>query len=192
MRANQITLSLTRTPPLIEPENFSQVLADKGVFPIHLGARFGPGLRMPKVRPSFVYGPPGVGKTYLAVAYLASFLMEYPGASAGFKRTYDLLSELRAAIRNRSAGGAADRYGSFRFLVLDDLGAERDTALVQESFFALIDYRSGHNLPTLATSNYSLDRIAEHYGDFGDRIASRIAGMGPSLELKGKDRRWQS
>jgi DNA replication protein DnaC len=75
--------------------------------------------------------------------------------------------------------------------VIDDLGTERSTPLVQEALYSIIDYRAGHRLPTIITSNFSLDQVTEHYGDFGERLASRIFCMGETLILEGKDRRWQ-
>ena len=75
--------------------------------------------------------------------------------------------------------------------MIDDLGTERETPLVQEALYNIIDHRAGYRLPTVITSNLELERVAEHYGEFGDRLASRIAGMGETLGLVGKDRRWQ-
>jgi len=85
-----------------------------------------------------------------------------------------------------------DHYGAkVVLLVLDDLGAEKVSDFVLQTLYDLLDRRYGECLETIITSNLSLDQLTVHYGSHGDRLASRIAGMGPALVLKGKDRRWQ-
>jgi DNA replication protein DnaC len=57
-----------------------------------------------------------------------------------------------------------------------------------KSFYLIINQRYGNEMPTIITSNLTLDQVA---GNYGDRLASRIAGMGTELVLDGKDRRLQ-
>ncbi|MBI4794425.1 MAG: ATP-binding protein [Deltaproteobacteria bacterium] len=135
-----------------------------------------------------------MGKTHLAAAYLAREIQTRGEASKFFIRCVDLMNRLRDSFRNSynlAASEIISAFSRYRFLVIDDLGAERDTPLVQEALYDVLDFRVGHRLPTIITSNFSLDRVAGHYGDFGERIASRIAGMGETMTLLGKDRRWQ-
>lgn len=75
------------------------------------------------------------------------------------------------------------------FLVLDDLGTEKLSDWVQEKLYAILDWRYGQELPTLVTSNLTLAELASHYRAHGPRLASRIAGMGEEVELRGRDRR---
>jgi len=164
------------------------------VFPVHLKARLSDFHNPPDTPPVFIHGGAGAGKTHLAVAYLAREIQSRGEASKVFIRCVDLMNRLRDSFRNHYNQAASEIISAFshhRFLVIDDLGAERHTDLVQEALYDLLDYRAGHRLPTVITSNFSLDRVAEHYGDFGERIASRIAGMGEILALQGRDRRWQ-
>ena len=77
------------------------------------------------------------------------------------------------------------------FLLLDDLGAEKVSDFTLQTLYDLLDRRYGECLETLITSNLTLGQLAEHYGLHGDRLASRIAGMGTTLAIKGKDRRWE-
>jgi DNA replication protein DnaC len=164
------------------------------VYPVHLNARLSDFLRPPETPPVFISGPVGTGKTHLAVAYLAREIQKWGENSRVFIRSVDLFNKLRDSFRNNfgtPASEITESFSRYRFLVIDDLGTERDTPLVQEGLYAIIDHRAGHRLPTVITSNFTLDRVAEHYGEFGERLASRIAGMGETLTLLGKDRRWQ-
>ena len=164
------------------------------MFPVHLKARLSDFHNPPETPPVFVHGGAGVGKTHLAVAYLVREIQTRGEASKVFIRSVDLMNRLRDSFRssyNQPASEIISDFSRYRFLVIDDLGAERHTDLVQEALYDVLDFRAGHRLPTVITSNFSLDRVAEHYGDFGERIASRIAGMGEILNLRGKDRRWQ-
>lgn len=164
------------------------------MFPVHLKARLSDFHNPPETPPVFIHGGAGVGKTHLAVAYLVREIQAKGEASKVFIRSVDLMNRLRDSFRssyNRPASEIISDFSRYRFLVIDDLGAERHTDLVQEALYDVLDFRAGHRLPTVITSNFSLDRVAEHYGDFGERIASRIAGMGGILALKGRDRRWQ-
>ena len=188
--------SAAPSPPTPEQEEqaLKRILLDKRVFPVHLKARLSDFHNPPETPPVFVHGGAGVGKTHLAVAYLVREIQTRGEASKVFIRSVDLMNRLRDSFRssyNQPASEIISDFSRYRFLVIDDLGAERHTDLVQEALYDVLDFRAGHRLPTVITSNFSLDRVAEHYGDFGERIASRIAGMGEILNLRGKDRRWQ-
>lgn len=143
--------------------------------------------KIPKSRPAFISGPVGTGKTHLAVAYLREMILE--GEESYFVDAVELFLLLRDSFREGSAADEREIIGEYRrktFLVIDDLGAEKITDYVRQTFYSLINYRYGEELPTLITSNLAMAEIAQNYGD---RLASRIVGMGPELRLAGKDRR---
>ena len=71
---------------------------------------------------------------------------------------------------------------------------------VGEQVFAIVNYRSNHELQTIITSNYGLKELSERMmatGKEGDselqsrRILSRICGMSYVVEVGGKDFRMQ-
>jgi len=199
-RIRRIMASLPPAPessPTTQEEEegtLKQILFAKGVYPVHLNARLSDFLRPPATPPVFISGEVGTGKTHLAVAYLVREIQKWGGNSRVFIRSVDLFNKLRDSFRNNfgtPASEITEGFSRYRFLVIDDLGTERDTPLVQEALYAIIDHRAGHRLPTVITSNFTLNRVAEHYWDFGERLASRIAGMGETLTLLGKDHRWQ-
>jgi|WetSurMetagenome_2_1015567.scaffolds.fasta_scaffold82852_2 DNA replication protein DnaC len=151
--------------------------------------------KVPEVSPAFITGPPGVGKTHLAAAYLREVILTQGVENCRFPRTVDLLKAIRDSFGDHS--GATEKhllefYGAkVPFLVLDDLGAEKVSDFTLQTLYDLLDRRYGECLETLITSNLTLGQLAEHYDSHGDRLASRIAGMGTTLAIKGKDRRWE-
>ena len=83
---NRIQRILENTPPGHEPspptrmeqeQVLRRVLLEKGVFPIHLGARLSDFRQPYEVPPPFICGPVGTGKTHLAVAYLVREIQQW-------------------------------------------------------------------------------------------------------------------
>jgi len=150
--------------------------------------------KLPASRPAFVCGPPGTGKTHLAVGYLREEIISLGRVNPRlFVRAIDLLREIRETFRDGSHLSETEILGKYGraipFLVLDDLGSEKVTDFVLQTLYDILDRRYGECLETLITSNLTLDQLARHYESHGDRLASRIAGMGAVMVLKGKDRR---
>lgn len=175
-------------------ECIESLLGRVGVLPRYISCRIenfkG---ELPKLRPVFITGPVGCGKTHLAIGYLANEIIE-KGIEAGrFVRAVDLFKEIRNTFQeNRweSEMDLLEKYGKeIPFLVIDDLGTEKMTDWVEQTLYDLIDRRYGECLPTLITSNLSLDQLSAHYASHGDRLASRIAGMGPIVKIQGLDHR---
>ena len=122
------------------------------------------------------------------------------GTSVIFVSVPDLLMDIRDSF---GTGGTAEILRSVQrapCLVLDDLGAERMSEWVGEQVFAILNYRSNHELQTIITSNYGLAVLAERMmvavkdrdaeGDVqSQRILSRICGMCHIVEIGGRDYR---
>jgi DNA replication protein DnaC len=177
-------------------ENLTNLLARVGVPKRYLSCSLENYLgKVPEHPPAFITGPPGVGKTHLAAAYLREAVLACGVEICRFLRTVDLLKAIRDFFGDHSGDSEKhllEFYGArVPFLVLDDLGAEKVSDFTLQTLYDLLDRRYGECLDTLITSNLTLGRLAEHYGSHGDRLASRIAGMGTTLAIKGKDRRWE-
>ncbi|NPV80816.1 MAG: ATP-binding protein [Firmicutes bacterium] len=134
-----------------------------------------------------IIGPCGVGKTHLAVAIAREALKVNIG-DVVIRQVPEVLGEIRAAISrgDENAHIALERYANANLLILDDLGAEKITEWVREQLFLLVDARYQEMLPTVLTSNNSLEEIEQL---LGPRIASRLAGMCQGVVIDGPDHR---
>ena len=70
-------------------------------------------------------------------------------------------------------------------ICFDDLGAEKLTEAKRENLYYIIDSRYREMLPTIVTSNFTIQEISETE----PRIASRFAEMGNILQFTGTDYR---
>jgi len=126
-------------------------------------------------------GPVGSGKTYLAAA-IANYLMAVD-RQVLFLVVPDLLDELRATYDKRSETTEADLLDTARtipILVLDDLGAHNYTEWTRNRLYSIINFRMNEQLPTVITSNLSLDQMEEY---LGDRTTSRLLLMSRVFRL---------
>lgn len=132
----------------------------------------------------YLYGDYGSGKTGLAVAALRAYI-EREAKGAWFYRFGATLEQARRSY-DGDVANPLDEASRRGFIVLDDLGAERATEWVLERLYQLIDHRHGHLLPTVITSNFTLDELAERVGA---RVAWRIAEMCEPVGIDGRNLR---
>jgi DNA replication protein DnaC len=140
-------------------------------------------------------GPPGVGKTHIAVAVLRRVI----GATAARGLYYDtryLLRDIRSTYNPKLNSAEMDVLRPVmeaELLVLDDLGAERLTDWVEETMNLIVNTRYNERRPTIFTSNHEdipddtdmnslLVRV-------GFRMHSRLREMCDFLEYDGPDYR---
>lgn len=115
-------------------------------------------------------GPVGSGKTFLA-ASIANELMEAQ-LQVLFLVVPDLLDELKATYKSEiNEIDLLDSARTIPILILDDLGAHNYTDWTRNRIYSIINYRMNELLPTIITSNLSLDEMEDY---IGVRTTSRI------------------
>ena len=97
-------------------------------------------------------GPCGVGKTHLAVAPAVE--RQKRGDDVFYATVADLLQRIRTAD----------------LLVLDDMGAERNTPFSEEKLFQIINHRYEERLPTIVTTS----ALPIEIDNTRPRVASRL------------------
>lgn len=120
----------------------------------------------------------GTGKTHLAAAIGHEFIQQ--GIRTIFITTPDLLDHLRSAFSPSAEVRYDEQFDLLchvDILILDDLGAENQTAWAQEKLYQLINHRYNAALPTIITSNVDPARMDE-------RIASRLADLNRVMTVK--------
>lgn len=134
----------------------------------------------------FLTGSTGTGKTHLAIAALQEWMQN--GHTGAFYTVPELMLQLRRLIdENKAEAEYIDRLTAVEMLVLDDLGAEKDSDWVLERLFMIINNRYIHGRITVITSNLMLEELEQRGGLQWRRICSRIAGMSRSFRLLGED-----
>lgn len=129
-----------------------------------------------------LWGSTGSGKTH-AGACIANALIDR-GIRAGISSTAELMN---IAYNDRPA--TIRKLIGLDLLVLDDLGAERDSAYATETVYAVIDGRLKAGRPMVITTNLSLEDI-RNPGDMGrERIYQRVLEACQPVRFVGDSRR---
>jgi len=137
-----------------------------------------------------ILGPAGTGKTWLAVRMLCGKWGK--AATDGFKarhlrpRFVDVsisMTTIRRQFGSPDDGREFDSLVDAECLLLDDIGAERETDFTRDQLSLILRARYNAVKPTILTSNaLNLQAIGEQ------RIASRLS-EGIVITLDSKDRR---
>ncbi len=149
-------------------------------------------------------GPCGVGKTHLAVAVIRE-LIGKKNVPCAFYDFRELIRDIQSSFTPESNLSEAEILApvfEVDVLVLDELGAKRTTAWVEETVFYIINHRYNQKKLTIFTSNYldteeeadGRDAFYKKSGDslvdrVGVRLRSRLYEMCKIVELWGDDYR---
>jgi len=138
-------------------------------------------------------GPPGIGKTHIAVAVLRRVMLTR-GARGLFYDTRDLLRLIRSTYNPLVRTAEMDILRPVMdadVLVLDDLGSEKTSEWVEETMNLIVNTRYNERRHTIFTSNYDDTPDDEDpnclKARIGFRIHSRLHEMCDFLEFDGAD-----
>ncbi len=133
-------------------------------------------------------GGTGLGKTFLSAAIARKLF------SNGFSVTYDtvfgMISQFEKSKFSKDQGerdeaaAKVSHYLSSDLMILDDLGTEMQTSFSKSALYVLINSRLINKLPTIISTNLTLDEIEELYTP---QIYSRIQGEYLLLPFFGRD-----
>jgi DNA replication protein DnaC len=151
----------------------------------------------------YIYAPPGTGKTLLAASVLEQIKKECSinsnlaessygkCISTGFITVARLLMEFRDTFHNPVAEYTEkqilEKYVNIDWLILDDLGVEKNTDWSFQLLHTLTNERYENLKRTIMTSNFGLPELGSKLED--DRIPSRIRSMCVVYRLVGMDQR---
>lgn len=174
------------------PPRYRETVADHPAVAAWVEATIRAGRRGPGGAPGIaqgpsllIAGPTGSGKTHQAYGAVRSLL------TAGVRLRWQAVTsaDLHAGLRPRNGHDPERELQALSrcpLLILDDLGAAKQSEWTEELTYRLIDRRYTQMLPTLITTNLPTDALRDAVGD---RVASRLAEMTTRVILNGPDRR---
>jgi DNA replication protein DnaC len=150
-----------------------------------------------------ILGPCGVGKTHLAVSILKELICRYEvdGTFCDFRELLKKIQNSYNPVSQTSEMQILDPVLNSEILVLDDLGAERPTEWVRDTFAYIINSRYNQKSTTLITSNFDdsgreasvLSNGTRVPGEetlterIGVRLRSRLYEMCKVIRIEGSD-----
>ena len=140
----------------------------------------------------FLYGPPGVGRTYAMAALARHYIAD--GLVVARLNWEMLCLRIRDCFRakaDKTELQTIQPYLDAYRLFIEDIGTTKSEG-AQESDFSvrvllvILDYRIEHCLPTFFTTNRTIEELCK---TFDARVASRIMQGCDAIKLSGEDKR---
>ena len=144
----------------------------------------------------YMFGDSGTGKTHLTACICNELISQY--RQCLFTNFLEIAKLIRATWNNNTdAEAVIKRICEIDFLFLDDIGTEilkknGEDNWLQEQVFDIINKRYNNKLPTIFSSNYSLNELITDRGMMAKTV-DRIAEMSKAIiKLSGESYRFKN
>lgn len=139
----------------------------------------------------YLFGPAGDGKTHLVTCLLTELVVRTARAARFVNVGTDLFPRLRETYDDAKKTGETEmsimrELARVPYIVLDDLGVQRNTDWQAEILYQLIDARYKRRMPLIVTSNLSIEELEPLSRG---RIASRLRQMTRPIRMPQEDLR---
>jgi len=189
-------VALARIPPKWREVTFDNSNPDLNPRAFKLARRYAE--KFNAQSPSLVFYSPGngTGKTRMA-ACIANHILHEKRLPVLFKKARDMMLELRRSFADGADLTEADILDSVlsvQLLVLDDVGVDRPTEWLKNTYWTVFDRRLEWQLPMIITTNKPFEAPAgeETLADrIGDGAVSRLVELcqGSVIDMTGPDLR---
>lgn len=132
-----------------------------------------------------LHGPVGTGKTFYA-ACIANALLDR-NISCVMTSLIRVINTMQGMFEERQA--YLDDLVNYPLLILDDLGAERESEYMQEQVYNIINARYCTGKPLIVTTNISIEEIKNPKNESYRRIYDRVLQMCQPVLIGGGSRR---
>lgn len=136
-------------------------------------------------------GPTGTGKTWQCWGAIRTVVEGVAAAGKGLDWRATSHPDLNAALRPKVDGShnsALQLHMEAALLMLDDLGAGKNTDWTEDTLYRLVDHRWSNRLPTIYSTNLVPKALT---AAVGERVVSRL-GDAVRVTITGEDRRWMA
>ena len=133
-----------------------------------------------------LYGSVGTGKTHVA-ACVANALID-KGYKVRMTNFGSIVSKLQESFQGRQKY-IDDLAENYNLLIIDDLGAERQSEFMKEQIFNVIDSRYRSGKPMIVTTNLTAEQLKKPEDVASGRIYDRILERCHPLKIDGESMR---
>lgn len=128
----------------------------------------------------FLFGNYGTGKTMLMSILCRSLAKDYL-FKCRYVNTVDLMNEIKESFNSsndKTVKKILDDYRESDVLFLDDIDKVKPSDYLKEIFYAISNYRTEYELPTIISANHSPEELDSKF--FDEAIISRLVDVNNS------------